>query len=251
MHEFTDIPLVAISDSQGRWFPQNNWMATIHHGLDMAEAPFSAKVGDYLCFVGRITPEKGVRQAIDLARRLGMTLRVVAKVYDDDEQQHFREVVEPAVKEGVVEFLGELPPVKRDPVLAGARATLMLGQWPEPFGLVAIESMATGTPVIARRAGALTETIEHGVDGFLVDDLSEAALAVELVGDLDRAKIRDRALQRFSPERMVDEYEEVYRRVIAARRPRSDIAAPSGAEAQRNGHSAHAEGVMEEAARKI
>jgi glycosyltransferase involved in cell wall biosynthesis len=93
----------------------------------------------------------------------------------------------------------------------------MLGQWPEPFGLVAIESLATGTPVIARRAGALTETIEHGVDGFLVDDLSEAALAVEMVGDLDRANIRDRALQRFSPERMVDEYEAVYQDLLEER----------------------------------
>jgi glycosyltransferase involved in cell wall biosynthesis len=93
----------------------------------------------------------------------------------------------------------------------------MLGQWPEPFGLVAIESLATGTPVIARRAGALTETIEHGVDGYLVDDLSEAALAVQLVGDLDRAKIRERALARFSPQRMVDQYEAVYRKVLGIR----------------------------------
>jgi len=102
-------------------------------------------------------------------------------------------------------------------VYAGARATLMLGAWPEPFGLVAIESLATGTPVIARRAGALPEIIEHGVDGYLVDDLTEAQLAVELVPDLDRARIRARALERFSPERMVDEYLEVYRALIAER----------------------------------
>ena len=217
MHEFTDIPLVAISQSQRRWFPDNNWVATIHHGLDMSSAPFSALPGEYLAFVGRTAPEKGVRQSIELARRVGMTLRIAAKVYDETEQKHFDEVVAPAVKEGVADFLGELPPARRDPLMAGARATLMLGQWPEPFGLVAIESLATGTPVIARRAGALTETIEHGVDGFLVDDLSEAALAVQLVGDLDRAKIRERALERFSPRRMVDEYEAVYRDLLEER----------------------------------
>jgi glycosyltransferase involved in cell wall biosynthesis len=215
--EFRDIPLVAISESQRRWFPHNNWMATVHHGLNMESAPFSSRPGDYLVFVGRTAPEKGIRQSIELARRVGMTLRIAAKVYDEIEQAHYDEVVVPAVKEGVAEFLGELPPSQRDPLMAGARATLMLGQWPEPFGLVAIESLATGTPVIARRAGALTETIEHGVDGFLVDDLSEAALAVEMVGDLDRANIRDRALQRFSPERMVDEYEAVYQDLLEER----------------------------------
>jgi glycosyltransferase involved in cell wall biosynthesis len=214
MAEFQDIPLVAISQSQRRWFPTNNWVATIHHGLDLAQAPFSAKPGDYLAFVGRITPEKGVRQTIELCRRLGMKLKIAAKVYDEAEQAHYDEIVAPAIEEGIVEFLGELAPEQRDPLMAGARATMMLGQWPEPFGLVAIESLATGTPVIARRAGALTETIEHGVDGFLVDDLSEAALAVDMVGNLDRASIRKRAIERFSPERMVDEYEEVFRRLV-------------------------------------
>lgn len=224
MAEFTDIPLVAISNNQRRWFPNANWAATIHHGLDLEQTPFEAKPGDYLAFVGRVAPEKGVRQSIELARRVGMPLRMVAKVYDAAEQAHYKEIVEPAVREGVVEFLGELPPLQRDPVLAGARATLMLGQWPEPFGLVAIESMATGTPVIARRAGALTETVEHGVDGFLIDDLTEAALAVSLVGELDRATIRRRALERFSPQRMVDEYEDVYRSLVEGRGARDSAA---------------------------
>jgi glycosyltransferase involved in cell wall biosynthesis len=214
MKEFTDIPLVAISKNQRRWAPHANWVATIHHGLQLEQVPFSAEPGEYLAFVGRVAPEKGVRQAIELARRVGLKLRMVAKVYDVAEREHFDKIVAPAVKDGTVEFLGELPPAQRDPVLAGARATLMIGQWPEPFGLVAIESMAAGTPVIARRAGALIETIEDGVDGFLIDDLTEAALAVELVGELDRATIRRRALERFSTERMVDEYEEVYRSLV-------------------------------------
>jgi glycosyltransferase involved in cell wall biosynthesis len=249
MNEFSDIPLVAISRNQRRWFPDANWVATIHHGLDLEQAPFSAKPGDYLAFVGRVAPEKGVRQAIELARRVGMPLRMVAKVYDDAEQAHYDEVVAGAVADGAVEFLGELPPLMRDPVLAGARATLMLGQWPEPFGLVAIESLATGTPVIARRAGALTETIEHGVDGFLIDDLSEAALAVELVGDLDRTEIRRRALERFSPGRMVDQYEKVYRQLLEGPGRRSGRAPVAHAPASSNGRSDNSESALTDSRR--
>jgi glycosyltransferase involved in cell wall biosynthesis len=146
-----------------------------------------------------------------------MKLRMAAKVYDPEEHVYFDQVVKPAIEEGIVEFLGELGQLERDSLYAGALATVMLGAWPEPFGLVAIESLATGTPVIARRAGALTETIEHGIDGFLVDDLTEAELAVSMVADLDRTKIRERALERFSPERMTEEYEAVYARLARPR----------------------------------
>jgi glycosyltransferase involved in cell wall biosynthesis len=229
--EFTDIPLVAISESQRRFSPDNNWMATIHHGLDLRGVPFRQSPGNYLAFVGRVTPEKGVADAIQLARETRLKLKMVAKVYDEHEQIHFAEVVEPAIDEGIVEFLGELGPQARDPIIAGARATVMLGAWPEPFGLVAIESMATGTPVIARRAGALTETVEHGVDGFLVDDLSEGVLAVARAGELDRGVIRNRAFERFSRTRMVDEYEAVYRTLLDGRPVDLDrrITARSGA----------------------
>lgn len=219
MAEFHEIPLVAISDSQRRWDEGANWVATIHHGLPLHTMPFGDRAGEYLAFVGRITPEKGVADAVELARRSGLRLRMAGKVYDEHEKEHFEQVVRPAVAEKVVEFLGELGPLERDPLFAGALATVMLGPWPEPFGLVAIESLATGTPVIARRAGALTETVEHGVDGFLVDDLSEAELAIGRVGDLDRAKIRQRALERFSPDRMADEYEAVYFSLIRDREP--------------------------------
>jgi glycosyltransferase involved in cell wall biosynthesis len=212
--EFTDIPLIAISESQRRWGEHANWVSTIHHGLPLAHMPFRAEPGDYLCFVGRVTPEKGIDDAIELARGSGLPLKMAAKVYDEHEKEHFAEVVEPAIKDGFVEFLGEVGPLERDPLYAGALATVMLGAWPEPFGLVAIESLATGTPVIARRAGALTETIEHGVDGFLVDDLKEAELALDMVRGLDRTRIRERALERFSPARMTDEYEVVYRELI-------------------------------------
>jgi glycosyltransferase involved in cell wall biosynthesis len=219
--EFDDIPLVAISESQRRWGEAANWVATIHHGLPLESMPFRETPGEYLAFVGRITPEKGVAACIELARRTKLPLKIAAKVYDEHEKAHFAEVVQPAIDEGIVEFLGEVGQLERDPLYAGALATVMLGAWPEPFGLVAIESLATGTPVIARRAGALTETIEHNVNGFLVDDLTEAQLAVSRVADLDRAAIRRRALERFSPGRMADEYEVVYERVVAARGTRS------------------------------
>ena len=225
--EFRDIPLVAISDSQRRWSAEANWVATIHHGLPLKQMPFSPVSGEYLAFVGRVTPEKGVADCIAVAKAAGMPLRMAAKVYDEHEKVHFAEVVEPAIRDGVVEFLGELGQPERDALYAGAAATLMLGAWPEPFGLVAIESMATGTPVVARRAGALTETIQHGETGFLVDDELEAALAIRFVRDLDRSRVRRLVVERFSPQRMADEYEVAYRALLEERAgaPRQEVSA--------------------------
>lgn len=215
LEEFREIPLVAISESQRRWHPGNNWVATIHHGLPLDGAPFEVEPGDYLAFVGRVAPEKGVDAAVELARESGMHLRMAAKVHEELEERLFAEIVQPAIDDGVVTYEGELGPGERDELLAGAAATVMLGAWPEPFGLVAIESMATGTPVIGRRAGALTETVEHGRTGFLVDDLQEAQLAIRSVRDLDRKQVRSTVLERFNVQHMVDDYEEVYRRLAA------------------------------------
>jgi glycosyltransferase involved in cell wall biosynthesis len=235
LEEFRDVPLVAISESQRRWSPRANWVATIPHGLDLAAAPFRSTVGSYLAFVGRIAPEKGVADAIALAKRTGMRLRMAAKVYDHRERELFAEVVAPAIEEGIVDFVGEVGPAQRDELYAGALATLMLGAWPEPFGLVAIESMATGTPVIARRAGALPEILEHGRSGFLIDDLQEAALAVERSSAIDRRLVRQRALGRFSVERMVDDYERVYSALMATRPREASDAKPIPVMADRRG----------------
>ncbi|HEX7950257.1 MAG TPA: glycosyltransferase family 4 protein [Candidatus Limnocylindrales bacterium] len=210
---FGSAPLVAISESQRRWHPAANWVATIPHGLPLEAMPFEAEPGGYLAVVGRATPEKGIAEAIEVASALAFPLRIAAKALNPAERNYLDSHIRPAIGAGV-QYLGEIGPDERDPLLAGARATLMLGAWPEPFGLVAIESLATGTPVIARRAGALTEIVEHGVDGFLVDDLSEAKLAVSLVGELDRARIRERAIARFSVERMVSAYEHVYQDLV-------------------------------------
>ena len=220
LDEFQDIPLVAISESQRRWWPQNNWVATVHHGLPLEGAPFSDRAGDYLAFVGRISPEKGVEAAIELARSVQLPLRMAAKVHEDEEKRLFAEVVAPAIEDGVVVFEGELATPQRDELLAGALATVLLGAWPEPFGLVAIESMATGTPVIARRAGALPEIVDHGLTGFLVDDVHEARFAVREVANVDRTLVRRTVLERFSAERMVDEYESAYRLLAAPGRHR-------------------------------
>jgi glycosyltransferase involved in cell wall biosynthesis len=209
MREFRDAPLIAISDSQRRWHPEGNWLATVPHGLPLDTVPFSARPGEYLVVVGRASPDKGITESIEVAEAVSMPLRIAAKAIDQAEVEYVEAHIRPAIGNGV-EYLGEIGAGDRDPLLAGALATLMLGAWPEPFGLVAIESLATGTPIIARRAGALPEIIEHGVDGFLVDDLSEARLAVGLAGDLDRRRIRERALARFGVDRMVSAYERLY-----------------------------------------
>ncbi len=222
--DFPEIPLVSVSDNQRRWFPDAHWMATVHHGMPLDGIPFGDEARGYLALVGRIAREKGVAEAVEVARATGIPLKIAARVRLDAERRMFQEVLEPAIRDGVAEYLGELSVRDRDALYAGALATLMLGAWPEPFGLVAIESMAAGTPVIARRAGALPELVEHGRDGYLVDDVQEAVFAVGLAPRLDRRSVRDRALRRFAPERMVDAYEAVYRRVMGLRanRPSGD-----------------------------
>jgi glycosyltransferase involved in cell wall biosynthesis len=160
-----------------------------------------------------------VTEAIALARRAGQRLVIAAKAHERAEQAMFHEHVRPAIDEGIVDWKGEVDGAERDRLMQGASATLMLGAWPEPFGLVAVESMATGTPVIARRAGAYPEIIEHGVTGFLIDDEDEALLAVRRVDRLDRRLIADRARERFSAARMISDYERTFHEVIARGTP--------------------------------
>jgi glycosyltransferase involved in cell wall biosynthesis len=223
LDEYPDIPLIAISENQRRWHPASNWVATVHHGLDFDATPLSESVGDYLLVVGRVTREKGIAEAIELARRSGRRLVIAAKVHEGSEQDLFAQIVQPAIDAGIVDWRGEVDTQERDLLMAGALATLMLGAWPEPFGLVAIESMATGTPVIARRAGAYTETIDHGQDGFLVDDVDEALLALDRVGRLNRRAVAAYARGRFSVERMATQYERAFHAVLEGR---ADAPAP-------------------------
>jgi glycosyltransferase involved in cell wall biosynthesis len=213
-----DVALVAISENQRRWNREAGWIATIHHGLPLGHGPHAERPGAYLLVVGRATHEKGILEAIDLADRTGWPLKIAAKVHDLAEIEFLEQVMRPRLDPPRIEFVGEVGEAARDELYAGAAATLMLGSWPEPFGLVAIESLAAGTPVIGRRAGALPEIIRHGIDGFLVDDLTEAELGARRIPLLDRRAIRRRALRRYSAERMTLEYESVYRALMARSR---------------------------------
>ncbi|HSL75611.1 MAG TPA: glycosyltransferase family 4 protein [Candidatus Limnocylindrales bacterium] len=220
------VPLVAISDSQRRWNPDANWVATIHHGLDFGVTPSSTRAGDYLLLVGRVSREKGLAEAIEVAKATRRRLVIAAKMRESHELELFDSIVQPAIDEGVVDWRGEIDTVERDRLMAGAFATLMLGGWPEPFGLVAIESMATGTPVIGRRAGGLTEIVDHGRTGFLVDDIEEAVFAVKRIDGLDREGIARDTRERFGAKRMIDEYEAVYTRLVDGSAGKARSSAP-------------------------
>jgi glycosyltransferase involved in cell wall biosynthesis len=221
--------VVAISRRQASVHPDLPW-TVVHNGLRLEDMPFRRERGDSLCFVGRVDPEKGVVEAIELAQRIGRPLRMAAKVGILPAQRAYHEdVFLPAVRRAgsSVEYLGELGPADRDRLFAESHATLMPGSWPEPFGLVAIESLACGTPVIARRIGALPEIIREGVDGVFGDDLMEMAFLSDRIDGIDREAIRTRVIERFSAERMTDRYEELYARLLGrpAGRERSDDAA--------------------------
>jgi glycosyltransferase involved in cell wall biosynthesis len=227
LRTFPDVPLVAISECQIESAPWANWQAVIGHGLRLDRMPFSRRSGDYLLFVGRITPEKGVLEAIKVARRARCRLIIVAKIHDPAESVLFEAEVRPVLSAGRVEYAGELEPALRDPLFAGALATLMLGNWPEPFGLVAIESLATGTPVIALRRGALPHIVRDGLDGFVVDDLAGAEQAIAAVHSLDRTQIRSCAIRRFSADRMVDRYLSLYSHLLGTNGTRTERRLPS------------------------
>lgn len=220
---FRDPPpgLVAISYAQAATRPELAWTGVVHNGLRFGASSRSRDRGDDLCFVGRITPEKGVVEAIEVARLSGRRLRIAAKVgWTPAERAYEKDVFRPALRRADVEYLGELGGPDRDRLFRESHATLMPGDWPEPFGLVAIESLACGTPVLARPVGALPEIVRDGVDGFLRTDVRALATAVEAVGTLDRSAIRRSVRARFSVDRMVDSYEAVYATIMGASRSR-------------------------------
>jgi glycosyltransferase involved in cell wall biosynthesis len=207
---------VAISEHQASTQPHAHWAAVVHNGLRLDDAPLQGRRDDALVFVGRVSPEKGVVDAIEIAQRVGRPLRIVAKVGPTPpEQAYFREVFRPALKAAGsgVDFVGEMDAAARDQLVATSHATVMPGSWPEPFGLVAIESLACGTPVIARRVGALPEILREGIDGFFGDDVPHLASLVDRVSGLDREQIRRDVIERFSAARMAGGYESLMRSV--------------------------------------
>jgi glycosyltransferase involved in cell wall biosynthesis len=213
--------LVAISANQASTHPNVAWAGIVHNGLTLDDAPFERRRSDALCFVGRLAPEKGVVEAIEIATMTGRPLKIAAKAGPTAvERDYFENAFEPARKAAgsLVEFLGELEGPERDLLFAESYAALMPGSWPEPFGLVAIEALACGTPVIARRIGALPEIIRDGVDGFFGDDEAQMAFKIDGVDGLDREAIRASVLERFSAGRMADGYEALYRRMLGLER---------------------------------
>ncbi len=207
---FSTVPVVSISNSQRRPLPQANWVRTVHHGLpEKLLVPKRVKPS-YFAFLGRIAPEKGIDRAIRIAQHCGMPLKVAAKV-DRVDQDYFDEQIQPMIKSGNVEFIGEIADKDKSEFLSGAMVLLVPIDWPEPFGLVMIEAMACGTPVIAFNRGSVPEVIDEGVTGFIVEDVNGAIGAVDRLGHLSRDKIRKRFEERFTARRMAQDYLSVYR----------------------------------------
>jgi glycosyltransferase involved in cell wall biosynthesis len=213
--EFCDVPLVSISQAQRA--PLRDlalkWAGTVHHGLPLDQFPYAAERGRYLAFLGRVSPEKRVDLAIAVARETGAPLRIAAKV-DAADRDYFDQQVRPLLDTPLVEFIGEIGDAEKPRFLGDALALLFPVDWPEPFGLAMIESLACGTPVIARGCGSVPEIVASGRTGFIVDSLDELVDAVKRIGIIDRAACRRHVEERFSASRMADDYEDIYRRLL-------------------------------------
>ncbi|MGJ5132988.1 MULTISPECIES: glycosyltransferase family 4 protein [unclassified Bradyrhizobium] len=216
---FKDVPVVSISDSQRRPVPNANWVRTVLHGLPATLLVPRPVTPSYLAVLGRIAPEKGVDRAIKIAMRCGIPLKIAAKI-DRADQDYYEQTIRPLIHGNpLVEFIGEISDHEKPEFLSGALGLLLPIDWPEPFGLVMIESMACGTPVIAYNRGSVPEVIDDGLTGFIVEDELSAVAAVSRLPELSRARVRAQFERRFTARRMALDYLAAYRSLI-------DIAAP-------------------------
>lgn len=206
---FNDVPVVSVSDAQRRPIPYANWLGTVYHGIPEDLYQFNERGREYLAFLGRISPEKRVDRAIEIATRVGIPLKIAAKV-DRADRDYFEARIKPLLDHPLVEYVGEIGDADKGAFLGGAAALLFPIDWPEPFGLVMIEAMACGTPVIAFNRGSVPEIIDVGVTGYIVDGIDEAVAAVDRVTDIDRARCRATFEQRFSATRMARDYVKFY-----------------------------------------
>ena len=212
--EFREMPVISISNGQRQPLPRANWQATVYHGLPVEMYRFREKPGNYLAFLGRVSPEKRVDRAIEIARLVGMPLKIAAKV-DPVDKDYFESVITPLLSNSLVEFMGEIGDAEKDEFLGNAYALLFPIDWPEPFGLVMIEAMACGTPVIAYRGGAVPEVIEQGHTGFVVEGLQDAVDAVRRISNLSRKRCREVFAKRFTTTRMAHDYVQIFERLIS------------------------------------
>jgi glycosyltransferase involved in cell wall biosynthesis len=220
---FKDVPLVSISDAQRRPVWWANFISTVYHGIELDQFTFSPQPSDYLAFLGRISPEKGLDAAIRIAHRAGVPLKVAARMplphtNDSNVQtdwEYFEEVVRPLLEHDQVEFVGELAGADKDKLLGGAVALLFPISWPEPFGLVLAEALACGTPILALEHGSVPEVIQDGLTGFVCQDEDALVAAVGRIGEICRSTCRAEAERRFSPARMASAYEDVYAQLLS------------------------------------
>jgi glycosyltransferase involved in cell wall biosynthesis len=211
--QFPSASFVSISDHQRRPLPEANWLGTVYHGLPATSLRPSVEPDGYLAFLGRLSAEKGPEAAMRIARKAGTRLRIAAKVPRGN-RAYFRERLEPLIDNDLIQLVGEVDDRKKQDFLGGARALLFPIDWPEPFGLVMIEAMACGTPVIAYRSGSVPEVIDDGVTGFIVDSEDEAVEAIGRLDELDRRDVRARFEQRFTAKRMAEGYFRCYERLV-------------------------------------
>ena len=210
---FPSVPVVSISQAQREPLPWLNWQGTVYHGLPEDLYTFREQPGTYLAFLGRISPEKRVDRAIDIAKRVGIPLKIAAKV-DRVDREYYTEVIKPLLDHPLIEYVGEVGEGEKDAFLGEAYALLFPIDWPEPFGLVMIEALACGTPVIAYRRGSVPEVLEDGVTGWIVEGLEEAVQAVERVATISRTRCRQVFEERFSASRMAQDYLRIYLRLL-------------------------------------
>jgi glycosyltransferase involved in cell wall biosynthesis len=220
--EFRDLPVTSISEAQRAPLPGLNWRGTVHHGLPEDLYPYFPVGGRHLVFLGRISPEKGVDRAIAIALGSGIPLKIAAKV-DDADRRYYHEVIEPLLDHPLIECIGEVGEGQKGEFLGRALALLMPIDWPEPFGLVMIEALACGTPVIAFGKGSVPEVVEHGRSGFIAESVQEAVEAVHRSTALSRSQCRAAVEERFSARRMAEEYVRIYRELIVERTAKPQV----------------------------
>jgi len=232
--QFSDVPVISISDSQRGPIPRANWVGRVYNGVDTDRLPFGDGRGGYLAFVGRISPEKGVREAIDVALRIGMPLKIAARLPLEGIENswvaldwaYYHEEVKPLLTSSLIEFVGEVDDYEKGQLLSDAAGLVFPINWPEPFGLVMVEALACGTPVIARTLGSTPEVVRHGRTGFLCHTVDEMADACLHLDSIDRAACRQDVENRFSAEAMARGYLDVYHR-LAGTEEREPALAPS------------------------